>query len=163
MGRWKMGPQGGYWDGQDTGPDQMQPTPEMMQAAGQGGAPAGPVPAPGQPAPVPGMENGGVTGNTGGPIDLTPGEGGQWGMGGQMGDLRSILEALRGRFGGQINPRIGGLLGPAAGGSGQYGPGSAVPIAPQKSLAGMLGQPKPGGMNIGTLGGALGGAMKRLF
>lgn len=149
MGRWKMGPQGGYWDGQDTGPDQMTPTPEMMQAAGQG-SPAGAVPPSGQP-PVPMVEQGGITGKTSGPIDIMPGQGGQWSMGGQPHDFRSMLDALRTQFG-SADGAAGGVLksrvAPTAGGAPTMG-------APQQSLSAMLQKRDPNEqMNLGAIGGA---------
>lgn len=112
MGRWKLGPQGGYYDANDSGPDQTTPTPEMMQAAGQGGQqPA----APDQMPQGADMGPGGITGkprspddikqqtpedrglpgvpggvsdqlqtaiHQAGPFTLSPGEGGNWSMNG---------------------------------------------------------------------------------
>lgn len=218
MGRWKMGPNGGYWDGQDSGPDQMQPTPEMMQAAGQG-APAGPVPTAGQPGPqYDGMNSGGFTGGepvarmkweqqhpgepwpgmkasmtpgspadatpignelkrlpTGpmGPIDIMPGEGGQWNMGGQPYAFRDMLEAIRQQMGGGtgFDSGLRMLGGAAIGGGGNAGGGGLMGAiksriaptaggapamgAPQQSLSTMLQKRDPNEqMNLGAIGGA---------
>jgi len=63
MGRWKMGPNGGYWDANDSGPDQMTPTPETRAQVGQSDPNA--IPAPGSGAatdPSMGSEPGGFTG-----------------------------------------------------------------------------------------------------
>lgn len=158
MGRWKMGPNGGYWDGQDTGPDQMTPT--MMQAAGQV-APAGAVLPAGQPVPM--VEQGGITGKTG-PIDLMPGADGQWSMGSHTGDFRSILEALKAQLG---RGGVGGpqMLGGAVGGGGMMGAitsrvaptagGARMIGAPQQSLSALLQKRDPNAqMNLGAIGGA---------
>lgn len=53
MGRWKMGPNGGYWDAQDSGPDQYTPTPAEQ-------AQVNPPPA-AAPAGAPDMGPGGMT------------------------------------------------------------------------------------------------------
>jgi hypothetical protein len=176
MGRWKMGPNGGYWDAADSGPDQYQPTPQE-QAQVAGAPAAGQLPqGSGLPMPAPvtadGPGTGGLTGDglmqwpAKGPIDLMPDGNGGWGYGQggtkQWGNMAELLAALK-------------AWGIPAGGINKPGhenpmPGAAVPL--QTALGAKPQSPAPSthstpiaqtAGSLGAFGAAAPSALRSMF